>query len=139
MLLLGYVALTTFFEVFGIKGQYGLLGLGALPRSILGLLIVGLLLYGLVYVIVAIGCLRLYLLLELAYIYVVADDTLSAGGALRKAGTRLGSFFWAIWHGAEVTHVRKRDAANRTVRGGSHRAAKLDLWNLLRNVAEKVT
>jgi hypothetical protein len=94
ILLAGYFGLKTFFEAFGIKGDYGLLALLVLPKEILALLIVGVLVYFLLYVLSAIFNVVLYLALELAFVYAIADETIGAVGALRKAWKRVGRYFW---------------------------------------------
>jgi len=94
ILLAGYFGLKTFFEAFGIKGDYGLLAFLVLPKEILALLILGVLVYIPLYVLSAIFNLGLYLALELAFVYAIADETMGAMGALRKAWKRVGHYFW---------------------------------------------
>ncbi len=94
ILLAGYFGPKTFFEAFGIKGDYGLLAFLVLPKEIVALLIVGVLVYFLLYVLSAIFNVALYLTLELAFVYTIADETIGAVGALRKAWKRVGRYFW---------------------------------------------
>ena len=94
ILLVGYFGLKIFFDTFGIKGDYGLLALLVLPKAILALLIIGILLYCILYVLSAIFDVGFYLVLELAFVYAIADETIGAVGALRKARKRLGRYSW---------------------------------------------
>jgi len=96
ILLAGFFTFKTFCEIFGIKGEYGFLVLLALPKVILGIFIIVVVIYCIVYMSSAIFSHGLYLTLELAYVYAVADETISTGEALRKAWQRMGgSFIWA--------------------------------------------
>ena len=94
ILLAGYFGFKIFFEAFDIKGDYGLLALLVLPGEILALFIVGALLYLFLYVISAVSGLMLYLHLELACVYAVADETIGVWEAIRKARKRFGGYFW---------------------------------------------
>ncbi len=94
LLLAGYLGLKTFLETLEIKGDFGLIALMILPKEIIALLIVGVLVYLLLYVLSAIFNVGLYLALELAIVYVIADETIGARGALRKAWKRVGRYFW---------------------------------------------
>lgn len=94
ILLACYFGLKTSFDAFSIKGDYGLLALSVLPKEVLALLIVGILIYFILYVLSAIFNVGLYLALELAFVYAIADETIGAVGALRKARKRLGRYFW---------------------------------------------
>ena len=94
ILLAGYFGLKTFFDAFGIKGDYGLLPFLVLSVDILALLIVGMLVYGILYALSAVSGLMLYLLLELAYVYVIADETIGVREAMRKAWKRVGGYSW---------------------------------------------
>ena len=93
ILLAGIFALKTFFDMFGIKGEYGLLAFLVLPKVILGIFIIGVVIYCIIYVISAIFGLGLYMILELAYVYAVADETITAAGAIKMARKRLERFF----------------------------------------------
>ena len=66
----------------------------ALPKWILALLIAAVIVcLVLWYLVQAFGLVQ-YLLLELAYVYALADETIGAWGAIKKARTRLRGFFW---------------------------------------------
>jgi len=94
ILLAGYFGLKTFFDASGIKGDYGLLTFLVLSVDILALLIVGTLVYCILYALSAVSGLMLYLLLELAYVYVIADETIGVREAIRKAWKRVGGYSW---------------------------------------------
>ena len=94
ILLVGYFGLKIFFDTFGIKGDYGLLALLVLPKAILALLIIGILVFCILYMLSASFDVALYLELELAFVYAIADETIGAVGALRKARKRLGRYSW---------------------------------------------
>jgi hypothetical protein len=94
ILLVGYLGLKWFLEGFQATGEFGLLILLVLPKGILALLIAAVLIYLGLYALAQIFGLALYLLLELAYIYVVSDETIGAWQAIRKARNRLKGFFW---------------------------------------------
>jgi hypothetical protein len=93
-LLAGYFGLRAFFEASGIRGEYGLLPLLVLSVDVLVLLIVGMLVYLILYALSAVSGLMLYLLLELAYAYVIADETVGVREAIRKAWKRVGGYSW---------------------------------------------
>jgi hypothetical protein len=95
ILLVGYFGLKWFFEAFQATGEFGLLIFLVLPKGILALVIVAVLVYLILYVLAQISDVVLYLLLELAYVYLVADETIGAWGAIKKARKRLRGFFWA--------------------------------------------
>jgi hypothetical protein len=78
ILLAGYFGLKIFFDTF----------------SILALLIIGILVFCILYMLSAIFDVNLYLTLELAFVYAIADETIGAVGALRKARKRVGQYFW---------------------------------------------
>jgi len=94
ILLVGYLGLKWFLEAFQATGEFGLLILLVLPKGILALLIAAVLVYLILYAIAPIFGLVLYLSLELAYVYVAADETIGAWGAIKKARKRLRGFFW---------------------------------------------
>jgi hypothetical protein len=94
ILFAGYLGLKWFLEAFQATGEFGLLILLVLPKGILALLIAAVLVYLVLYAFAQILSLALYLLLELAYIYVVSDETVGAWQAIKKARKRLKSFFW---------------------------------------------
>ncbi len=94
VLIVGYFGLTTFFEMFQAKGDFGLLVFLVLPKEILAFLIVGVLLYLILYFSSSIFGLLLYLLLDLAYVYAVADETVGVWEAIKKARMRLRGYFW---------------------------------------------
>ena len=79
---------------FGLLGEYGLLFLPALPSWMLALVAAAALTCLILHILVQLFGLVLYLLLELAYVYVVADETIGLWGAIRQARKRLRSFFW---------------------------------------------
>jgi hypothetical protein len=89
----GILALTWFFDAFHMEGQFGLLVLMILPWQIIALLIIAVVLFFLLYVASAIFGLVQYLLLELAYVYVIADGATGVWEAIKKARTRLRGFF----------------------------------------------
>jgi len=89
----GVLALTWFFDVFQMKGQFGLLVLMILPWQIIVLLIIAVFVFFLLYLASAIFGLVQYLLLELAYVYVIADEATGVWEAIKKARTRLRGFF----------------------------------------------
>ncbi|MDP4161212.1 MAG: hypothetical protein Q8911_15880 [Bacillota bacterium] len=93
-MLASYFGLKTFFEIFGIKGEYGLYAFLVLPKEILALFIIGVIVYFLLYVLSAIFTVGLYLTLELAFVYAVADETMGVVEAPRKAWKRVGNYFW---------------------------------------------
>jgi hypothetical protein len=93
ILLAGLLGLKSFFDAFGIKGDYGLLAL-LVSMDILALLIIAILVYCILYVLSAVSGLMLYLVLELAYVYVVADETIGVWEAIRKARKRVGGYYW---------------------------------------------
>jgi hypothetical protein len=95
ILLVAYLGLRWFFEAFRATGEFGLLIFLVLPKWLLALLVALVLIYCILYVLSQIFGLILYLALELAYMYAVADETIGAWGALKKARTRLRGFFWA--------------------------------------------
>jgi hypothetical protein len=80
---------------FGLLGEYGLLFLLALPNWVLALLVAAALTCLILHILVQLFGLVLYLLLELAYVYVVAYETIGVWGAIRQARKRLRGFFWA--------------------------------------------
>jgi hypothetical protein len=79
----------------GLLGEYGLLFLLLLPNWMLALLVAAALMCLILHILLQIFGVVLYLLLELAYVYVVADETIDVWGAIRKARKRLRGFFWA--------------------------------------------
>jgi hypothetical protein len=79
----------------GLLGEYGLLFLLLLPNWMLALLVAAALVCLILHIFLQIFGVVLYLLLELAYVYVVADETIDVWGAIRKARKRLRGFFWA--------------------------------------------
>ena len=93
ILVTGYFGLKIFFEAFSIEGDYGLFAFLVLPKEILAFLAVGVLVFFLLYVLSAILNVGLYLALELAFVYAIADETISAVEALRKASKRVGRYF----------------------------------------------
>jgi hypothetical protein len=95
ILLAGFFGLKAFSKELHAAGEFGLLILLVLPKWIPALLIAALLVCLFLYVLAQIFGLVLYLLLELAYVYAVADETIGAWGAIKKARTRLRGFFWA--------------------------------------------
>jgi hypothetical protein len=95
ILLAGFFGLKAFSKELHATGEFGLLILLLLPKWVLALLIAALLVCLVLYVLAQIFGLVLYLLLELAYVYAVADETIGAWGAMKKARTRLRGFFWA--------------------------------------------
>ena len=94
ILLAGFFTFKTFCEIFGIKGEYGFLVLLALPKVILGIFIILVVIYCIVYTLSAILNPVLYAILELAYVHAVADETISTGEALRKAWQRVGGLLF---------------------------------------------
>jgi hypothetical protein len=80
---------------FGFLGEYGFLLLLALPNWMLALLVAAALLCLILHILLQIFGLVLYLLLELGYVYAVADERINVWGAIRKARKRLRGFFWA--------------------------------------------
>jgi hypothetical protein len=95
ILLVAYLGLRWFFEAFQATGEFGLLIFLVLPKWLLALFVALVLIYFVLYVLGQIFGLVLYLALELAYVYAVADETIGAWGAIMKARTRLRGFFWA--------------------------------------------
>ena len=79
---------------FGLLGKYGFLFLLVLPNWMLALLAAAALLGLILHIFVQIFGLVLYLLVELAYVYAVADETIDVWGAIRRARKRLKGFFW---------------------------------------------
>jgi hypothetical protein len=96
MLLGWYFGARWFFETFHATGEFGLLIFLILPKWMLALLMAAVLVCFILYALGDIFGLMLYLLLELAYVHVVADSTVGVFGAIRKARKRLRGFFWAI-------------------------------------------
>ncbi len=94
ILLFGYLALKWFLEAFQATGEFGLLILLVLPKGILALLIGGVLVYLCLYALAQIFDLLLYLVVELAYVYVISDETIGVWQAIKKARKRLKGFFW---------------------------------------------
>ena len=95
ILLAGFFGLKALSKELHATGEFGLLILLVLPKWMLALLIAALLVCLVLYVLAQIFGLVLYLLLELAYVYAVADETIGAWGAMKKARMRLKGFFWA--------------------------------------------
>jgi hypothetical protein len=89
----GVLALTWFFDAFHMNGQFGLLVLMILPWQIIALLIIAVFVFFLLYLASGIFGLVQYLLLELAYVYVIADEATGVWEAIKKARTRLRGFF----------------------------------------------
>jgi hypothetical protein len=90
----GALGLKWFFDAFEMKGQFDFLILMVLPWQIIAFLAVGVLVYFLVYLASAVFGLVLYLLLELAYVYVIAGEATGVWEAIKKARMRLKDFFW---------------------------------------------
>jgi hypothetical protein len=93
ILITGYFALATFFDLFGIKGEFGLLAFFVLPPLVLVIFIMGVLIYFIIYALSTIFGLGFYLVLELAYVFAIADETITAAGAIKKARNRLAGYF----------------------------------------------
>ena len=94
IMILGIFALSWFFDAFHMRGEFGLLVLMILPWQILTLLAIAVFVFFLLYAVSAIFGLVQYLLLELAYVYVIADEATGVWEAIKKARTRLGGYFW---------------------------------------------
>jgi hypothetical protein len=94
IMILGILALSWFIDAFRMQGEFGLLVLMILPWQILTLLAIAVFVFFLLYVSSAIFGLVQYLLLELAYVYVIADEATGVWEAIEKAHTRLGGYFW---------------------------------------------
>jgi hypothetical protein len=93
ILITGYFALATFFDLFEIKGEFGLLAFFVLPPLVLVIFIMGVLIYFIIYALSTIFGLGFYLVLELAYVFAIADETITAAGAIKKARNRLAGYF----------------------------------------------
>jgi hypothetical protein len=91
----GILILSWLINTFHMQGQYGLLVFMILPWQITALLIVAVFMFFLLYVASAIFGLMLYLLLELAYIYVIANEATGIWEAIKKARSRLRGYFRA--------------------------------------------
>ena len=102
-LIAAYFALKEFSATLSSTGLTGLFnlpfGLGLsflllLPKWMLALLIVAPIVLLILHVIFQIFGLVLYLSLELAYVYALADEKISVWGAIKKSRARLKEFFW---------------------------------------------
>lgn len=93
VLISGILILSWLMKTFHMQGQYGLLVFMILPWQITALLIVAVFMFFLLYVASAIFGLILYLLLELAYIYVIANEAAGVWEAIKKARTRIKGYF----------------------------------------------
>ncbi len=90
-----YMSLKIFIEAFGLKGEFSILIFLALPKSVHIAVILGIILFGILYISLAIFGLVSYLHLELAFVYAIADDTITPRQALIKSRSRLHEFFQA--------------------------------------------
>ncbi|MEI7824249.1 MAG: hypothetical protein WCI01_03045, partial [Chlorobiaceae bacterium] len=90
-----YLSLKSFIEAFGLKGQFGMLGFLVLPQSVYFTFVLGIIISGILYLFLAIFGLISYLRLELAFVYAIADDTLTPRQAREKSRNRLHGFFQA--------------------------------------------
>jgi hypothetical protein len=89
----GVLAFSWLINTFHMQGEFGLLVLMILPWQILTLLAVAVFVFFLLYAVSAIFGLVQYLLLELAYVYVIADEATGVWEAIKKARTRLRGYF----------------------------------------------
>lgn len=98
VLVAAYVIVSIFIDAFGLKGDFGAVALLFLPRSVHILIILGIMLFGVLYLCSAILGLITYLHLELAFVYAIADATLPPWQALKKSRARLRGFFRSNLH-----------------------------------------
>jgi hypothetical protein len=90
-----YLSLKIFIEAFGLKGEFGMLVFLALPTSVHLAILLGIILLGILHLFLAIFGLVCYIHVELAFVYAIADDTLTPRQALIKARDRLHGYFQA--------------------------------------------
>jgi hypothetical protein len=93
IMILGIFALSWFIDAFHMRGEFGLLVLMILPWQIITLLTIAVFVFFLLYAASAFFGLVQYLLLELAYVYVIADEATGVWEAIKKARTRLRGYF----------------------------------------------
>jgi hypothetical protein len=89
ILVAGYFVFKNLFGILRIEGDYGLFALFVLPVEILVIFIAFISLYCFLYAISAVYGFVLYITLELAYVYALADEAMTASGALSMAWRRI--------------------------------------------------
>jgi hypothetical protein len=97
VLLAGLFLLARLIDILGIRGEFGLLWLTMILRAnpvLMYIFIGGCVLFILIHLAMAFVGFYLYIVLELAFVYAVADEGISALGALRKAKKRFSRFVW---------------------------------------------
>lgn len=97
VLLAGYFLLSHLFDALGVKGQFGMLWFSILLKASLALTCLvagGIVLFIILHLAIAALGFYLYIVLELAFVYAVADESLSARGALKKARQRFPRYAW---------------------------------------------
>jgi hypothetical protein len=92
LLVVTYLSIKIFVDAFSIGGEFSWLIFLILPKSVLILSFLGLIIFGILYICSAIFGLICYLHLELAFVYAIADDTLTPLQALKKSRDRLKGF-----------------------------------------------
>ena len=97
VLLAGLFLWIRLIDNLGIKGDFGMLWLAMILNAsptLMYILIGACILFILLHLAVAVTGFYLYIVLELAFVYAVADENISAFGALRKAKSRFSRFVW---------------------------------------------
>ena len=97
ILLAGLFLWTRTIEILGVEGQFGLLWLAMILQSnpALTYILIGAgVLFVLLYLAAAVTGFYLYIVLELAIVYALSDDGISAFGALAKAKKRFSRYVW---------------------------------------------
>jgi hypothetical protein len=97
ILLAGLLLWMRLIDALGVKGDYGMLWLAMLlsaSPALMSIVIGGCILFILLYLAAAVAGFYLYIVLELALVYALADEEISALGALRKAKDRFSRFAW---------------------------------------------
>jgi hypothetical protein len=97
VMLAGIFILMRLVDILGIKGDYGFLVWEVILSSnptLIYILTGGCILFLLLHLATAATGFYLYVVLELAFVYAVADEGISAFGALRKAKERFSRYVW---------------------------------------------
>ena len=97
VLLAGLYLWMRLIDILGIKGEFGLLWLAMILNAsptLMYILIGACILFILLHLATAVTGFYLYIVLELAFVYAVADEEIGALGALRKAKQRFSRYVW---------------------------------------------
>jgi len=97
VLLAGLFLWIRLIDILGIKGEFGMLWLAMILKAnpVLMYILIGVcIVFILLHLAMAGAGFYLYIVLELAFVYAVADEGISALGALRKAKKRFSRYVW---------------------------------------------